>query len=389
MKGFKFNGIQAGIKKHGGKDLGIIFSEKPASAAAVFTKNRVAAAPVLLGRDRLGHGICQAVLVNSGNANCCTGKQGLRDAVDSARQTAGSLNIPEEFTLVSSTGVIGSPMPMDQIENALPNLVDTMAPDKEKDFAEAILTTDKQVKIEKRQGEINGKQFCITGTAKGSGMIKPDMATMLAFVVTDLNISSESLDTVLKKSCVRSFNRISVDGDTSTNDTVLCMANGMSDAVIETDGDLIVFQTVFDDVLFELAKKIVRDGEGARKLARITVRGAETPEDAFLAAETIATSNLVKTALTGEDPNWGRILAAAGRSGARVVPEKIDLGIGQVLLLEKGEWTGKAAETEAASVMRTSEFEITLDLHLGECEDFFLFCDLTREYVDINADYRT
>ena len=389
MKGFKFNGIQAGIKKHGGKDLGIIFSEKPASAAAVFTQNRVAAAPVLLGRDRLRHGICQAIVVNSGNANCCTGKQGLHDAVDSAKQTAALLNIPEEFTLVSSTGVIGSPMPMDRLKNALPNLVETMALDKENDFAEAILTTDKEVKIEKRQGEITGKKFGITGIAKGSGMIKPDMATMLAFVVTDLSISSESLATALKKSCVRSFNRISVDGDTSTNDTVLCLANGMSDAVIQTDEDLIIFQTVFDDVLFELSKKIVRDGEGAGKLARITVRGAETPEDAFLAAETIANSSLVKTALTGEDPNWGRILAAAGRSGARLVPEKIDLEIGQAALLEKGEWTGKAAENKAASVMRKSEFEIILDLNLGECEDFFLFCDLTREYVDINADYRT
>lgn len=389
MKGFKFNSIQAGIKKHGGKDLGIIFSEKPASAAAVFTKNRVAAAPVLLGKDRLQHGICQAVLVNSGNANCCTGKQGLQDAVDSARQTAALLDIPEEFTLVSSTGVIGSPMPMDRIEKALAGLVDTMGPDKVRDFAESILTTDKQVKIENRQGEIAGKPFSITGIAKGSGMIKPDMATMLAFVVTDLNISSESLNMVLKKACARSFNRISVDGDTSTNDTVLCLANGMSDAVIETDGDLIVFQTVFDDMLFELSKKIVRDGEGAQKLARITVRGAETPEDAFRAAQTVATSNLVKTALTGEDPNWGRILAAAGRSGARVVPEKTDLEIGEVLILEKGEWTGKAAEIEAASVMRESEFKITLDLNLGECEDFFLFCDLTRDYVDINADYRT
>ncbi|MFO7752600.1 MAG: bifunctional glutamate N-acetyltransferase/amino-acid acetyltransferase ArgJ [Desulfobacteraceae bacterium] len=389
MKGFKFNGIQAGIKKHGGRDLGIIFSEKPASAAAVFTKNRVAAAPVLLGRDRIRQGICQAVIVNSGNANCCTGRQGLHDAVHSAGMAADLMNIPEEFTMVSSTGVIGAPMPMGRIEAALPGLIETMKPDRAEYFAESILTTDKQIKIETRKGEIRGKTFTITGIAKGSGMIKPDMATMLAFVMTDLDVFSDDLNTVLKKSCSRSFNRITVDGDTSTNDTVLCLANGMSDAAVEQDGDLILFQTVFDDVLFELSKKIVRDGEGAKKLARITVKGAETPDDAFRAAETVATSNLVKTALTGEDPNWGRILAAAGRSGARVAPEKIDLQIGDVLLVRKGEWLGKASETKASAIMRTAEFDITLDLNLGECEDFFLFCDLTREYVDINADYRT
>ncbi len=389
MMGFTFNGISSGIKGEGVRDLGMIFSEKPASAAALFTRNRVAAAPVVMGRERVRQGICQAVLVNSGNANCCTGGQGLKDAVDSSKLAAAALNIPDEFVMVSSTGVIGAPLPMDKIETGIAPLVKGLGPDGIADFADAILTTDTCRKVAERTCRLGGREFSIVGMAKGSGMIMPDMATMLVFVCTDLNISAPFLQAILQKACDRSFNRICVDGDTSTNDTVLCLANGMSDAVVENDRDLAEVQEMFNTLFYRLARKIVKDGEGATKTATIRVKGTRTPEDALRAARTVADSNLVKTALFGEDPNWGRILAAAGRSGAAFDADKADLFFGKIKLFEKGAWCGKEAEAAARRQMKAQEVDITLDFNDGPYTDYYMFCDFSEAYVTINAEYRS
>lgn len=389
MKGFKFKGIAAGIKKDGRKDFGIIFSEKPAAAAALFTKNKVAAAPVILGRERIKKGLLQAVVVNSGNANCCTGQRGMDDAVETAGIAAECLGVSEELVMVCSTGVIGAPLPMEIIRKNIPDLTRVMDSNFLDDFSMAILTTDKSAKISRGKGSIRGKEFFVTGVAKGSGMIRPDMATMLAFVCTDLDISADMLQLSLKNSCDRSFNRISVDGDTSTNDTVIALANGMSGAVAENREDYMQFQEILNKVLLDLSRMIVKDGEGATKLAEIIVRGAATPYDAYRAAEAISQSNLVKTALYGEDPNWGRIVAAAGRSGAAMYPEKLDLRFDDVVLVEKGVWLGEEAEKKAAEIMKSHELRIILDLNMGKCTDSFVFCDFSENYVKINADYRS
>lgn len=389
MKGFKFKGIAAGIKNNGKKDFGIIYSDNPACAAALFTQNKVVAAPVILGRERIQKGLCQAVIVNSGNANCFTGENGIKDATETAKITAEHLGITEELVMVASTGVIGAPLPMDVISKNIPFLTEGMSQNFLSDFSEAILTTDKLCKISEKKGVIRGKEFFVTGVAKGSGMIRPDMATMLAFVCTDVEISADILKFSLKQGCDRSFNRISVDGDTSTNDTVLALANGASSAVVKNDEDQKIFQKLLNSVLLDLAKMIVKDGEGATKLAEIIVNGAASADDAYRVAEAVSHSNLVKTAIYGEDPNWGRIVAAAGRSGAAVDPDKIDLQFGDVFLVEKGVWLGENSEKRAAQVMKSDELKIVLNLNIGTFSDFYLFCDFSENYVKINADYRS
>ncbi|MDT8378890.1 MAG: bifunctional glutamate N-acetyltransferase/amino-acid acetyltransferase ArgJ [Desulfotignum sp.] len=393
MKGFMFAGIHAGIKKNEHKDLGIILCEAPAVATAVFTKNKVQAAPVILGRQMLQKGVCQAVLVNSGNANCFTGEQGIRDAKRSARLVAETFNIPEAMVMVSSTGVIGAPLPMEKFESGIPQLKTQIHTGTLADFATAILTTDLTTKIVEMTGVIDSKQgpqtIAMKGVAKGSGMIRPDMATMLAYVITDAHISAPDLKQALSSACDRSFNRITVDGDTSTNDTLLCLAGGTGNAHINDDASRAVFQDLLESVCRNLAKQIVRDGEGATKVVQITVKGAATKQDAFKAAEAIAHSNLVKTAIYGKDPNWGRITAAAGRSGAHVDPDLMDLYFDTVPLVIQGKWQGKDAEKKAAEIMKEPDILITLDLNLGDHMDSFLFCDFSENYVKINADYRS
>lgn len=392
MKGFKFAGICAGIKKSRSLDLGLIYSEKPASAAALFTKNQVVAAPVILGRKTMEKGMLQAILVNSGNANCFTGAQGIAHAQQCVDLVAKALNIDPGLVLVSSTGVIGAPLPVDKIEAKIPEALKSLDSCTIVDFATAILTTDTCTKMVSRKGEINTsegeKSFTIMGVAKGSGMIRPDMATMLSYIFTDADIPSGLLKQALTHAAARSFNRITVDGDTSTNDTLVCMANGEGQAVID-DESLGVFQAVLDEVCYELAKRVVKDGEGATKVASITVKGALTQQDAFAAAEAIAHSPLTKTAIYGQDPNWGRITAAAGRSGATVDQDKMDLYFGDVLLVKNGQWQGKDSEKEAAQIMKQAEINIVLDLNLGDGQDQFLFCDFSENYVKINADYRS
>ncbi len=389
VKGFKAAGIAAGIKKSGKKDLGLIYSQVPANAAGVFTCNKVQAAPVILSRERVQSGICQAIVVNSGNANCCTGDAGLRDAGTMTRLAASGLKIGEEMVLVASTGVIGEPLPMETIEAAISAMIDALSPQGFADFAEAVMTTDTVTKTAARQGSINGKSFKVTGVAKGAGMIRPDMATMLCFVCTDAKATPEVLKATLVKAAKRSFNRISIDGDTSTNDAVLVMANGLSDAVIQSPDDLAIFQKILDDILLDLAKQLVRNGEGVTKLVEILVRGAATKSDAHNIAETVAHSPLVKTAFFGEDANWGRIIAAVGRADATVDPDKIDVYFNKVQMVKAGMGCGKSVEAEATKVLKKKDFSVTIDLNIAGGSAAMLTCDFSTDYVRINADYRS
>ncbi|MCF8070103.1 MAG: bifunctional glutamate N-acetyltransferase/amino-acid acetyltransferase ArgJ [Desulfobacterales bacterium] len=387
--GFKASGIAAGIKKNGKKDLGLIFSEVPATAAGLFTTNKVKAAPVILDMERMKSGRCQAIIANSGNANCYSGPQGMDDAKEMTALVAQALGISEALVQVSSTGVIGAPMPMEKVRTAVPDLVKALCPEGIDDLGVSILTTDLVKKVICRQGEINGKTFTIAAVAKGSGMIRPDMATMLCFVVSDVNASPEVLKACLVEANEGSFNRITVDGDTSTNDTVLIMANGLSDISIEDAAERGIFQEILNDVLLCLAKAIVEDGEGATKLVEIIVKGAESNEDARTIADTIAHSSLVKTAFFGEDANWGRILAAAGRAGVPLNPDMVDILFGKVMLVKNGVWLGVDVETEATKVLKNKSFSVTVDLKMARGMASVLTCDFSIDYVKINADYRS
>lgn len=393
IKGFKFAGIRAGIKSKNLKDLALVVADTPATAAALFTRNRVKAAPVLLGQKVMENSRLQAVLVNSGNANCFTGEQGMSDARQCTDLTARELGIDPDLVLVSSTGMIGAPLPMDKFESGIPKACTRLSQDGLKDFSRAIMTTDTFEKTVHKTCIIPGPQgdveIAMIGVAKGSGMIRPDMATMLAYVFTDAQISPDLLKQALTRANEKSFNRITVDGDTSTNDTVVCMASGASGAVIAKDKGQAQFQTLLDEVCLALARHIVKDGEGATKLVSIEVRGAATRKDAFKAAEAIAHSNLVKTAVYGQDPNWGRIAAAVGRSGAMVDQDKMDLRFGAIPLVVQGRWQGQHAEKEAAAYMKGDEIQMVLDLNLKDFSDQFLFCDFSENYVKINADYRS
>jgi glutamate N-acetyltransferase/amino-acid N-acetyltransferase len=387
--GFRAAGVAAGIKKNQRKDLGLIVCDGPASVAGVFTRNRVQAAPVLLDRERVGLGVCRAVIVNSGNANCCTGADGYRNAVHMARTAAAGLGVPEEQVLVASTGVIGEPLPVVRIEQALPALLAALSAEGVPDFAEAIMTTDRVPKMVSRQVAIDGRWVTLTGVAKGAGMIRPDVATMLCFLMTDARVPAEILRDGLAAGAARSFNRITVDGDTSTNDTILILAGGRSGVGLERAGAREAFQTALDEVMLALAKWVVKDAEGSNKLVEIRVVGAAADADARAVADTIAHSPLVKTALFGEDANWGRILAAAGRSGAALDPGRVDIFIGPVQMVSQGIGCGKEVEAAATRVLKTDEFSITIDLHLGSGQAAVYTCDLSIDYVKINADYRS
>jgi glutamate N-acetyltransferase/amino-acid N-acetyltransferase len=387
--GFQAAGVICGLKENGRKDLGLIYSEVPANVAGVFTQNRIQAAPVLLNRQRITRGVCRALIVNSGSANCCTGEQGMRDAVNMAGFAAAGVGVAEDEVLVSSTGVIGEPLPMEKIKIAVPALIGALHGEGIHDFAEAIMTTDTVPKVISRRGELDGKVFTVTGVAKGSGMIRPDMATMLCFVMTDIHASPVLLKEMLKAAVDLSLNRITVDGDTSTNDTVLLMANGRSGAEVLNDAQREVFQPVLHDVLITLAKWLIKDGEGATKLVEIVVTGAGSDQDARRIADTVSNSNLFKTALFGEDANWGRILAAVGRAGVAVDPEKMDVRFGPVLMVQDGMGCGKTAEAAATKILKKSEFDITIDLKSGRGHAAVFTCDFSIDYVKINAAYRS
>jgi glutamate N-acetyltransferase/amino-acid N-acetyltransferase len=395
--GFKFAGVASGLKKNGQKDLGLIYSVTPAKVAGVFTRNQFKAAPVILDMQRIASGTCQAVIANSGNANCGTGEKGMQDAILMARGSAAELGLPEDQVLVASTGVIGQPLAIEKIQTAIPHLVAALDADRISDFAEAIMTTDTVPKVVSKQGNLNGTSFTVAGVAKGAGMIRPDMATLLCFVMTDLlcfvmtdiESPSEVLKAMLLSSVDRTLNRITVDGDTSTNDTALLIANGLSGAVIKSETQNRQFQQVLDAVLMSLAKQLIKDAEGATKLVEIVVKGAKSDADAYRIADTVAHSNLLKTALFGEDANWGRILAAAGRAGVPIEPAAIDVYFADVLMVQNGIGCGKNAEAEATRVLKKPEYAITIDLKAGTGTASVFTCDFSIDYVKINASYRS
>jgi glutamate N-acetyltransferase/amino-acid N-acetyltransferase len=387
--GFRFGGMASGIKVNGNPDLGIIISEKEADVAAVFTRNLVCAAPVLLCKERVKNGRANAVIANSGNANCCTGEKGMENAIKMTKAVSSVLGISDETVFCASTGVIGEPLPVEKIEAASEALVKSASSEGMDDFAKAIMTTDLVPKIHTARRNVSGKTLTVTGAAKGSGMIQPGMATMLCFICTDMGIKSDSLYDVLYRGTEKSFNRITVDGDMSTNDTVLVMANGMSGLTSDDPEAMNAFDEMLTETLLALAKMVVKDGEGATKLVKIEVNGAETDNDALLAAREIANSNLVKTALFGEDANWGRIIAAAGRSGAKLDQTKIDIYFNDVQMVRNGMGLGKQVEAEVSKILKFPEYTIRLELNAGNGSDFMYTCDFSYDYVKINISYRS
>ena len=390
-QGFLFAARAGGLKKSGKLDLGLIFSVTPAACAGVFTRNKVVAAPVQVSAPRVGNGLCQAVLVNSGNANACTGEQGRQDALECGRLLSEVLAVPEPLVIVSSTGVIGVPLRMPVFAEQIPLLAGALGESHAGALAEAMMTTDSFPKISSRTIMVDGRECRLLGIAKGAGMIHPDMATMLAFVVTDACVSSRFLDRTLRAAVGHSFNRITVDRDTSTNDMTLIMANGViGNREMDADSpDAGAFSTALQDILLDLAKMIVRDGEGATKLVRIQVEGAVSDDDALLVARSVATSPLVKTAFFGEDANWGRIIAAAGYSGAVLDPEGVRILFDQIPMVESGLGLGSGQELLATEVLKKPEFTVTIELGLGTGTAYYYTSDLNYDYVRINAAYRT
>lgn len=391
VPGFKAWGIHCGIKKNDKKDLAIIYSDREAAVAGVFTKNRVKAACILLNTSKVKSGKGRAIIANSGCANACTGKRGFADARATAEIAAGELGLRPDAVYVASTGVIGEFLPMPKIATGIATAVGLLSTSGWEQAAEAIMTTDIYPKLSIVQEEIGGKTVTIAGVAKGSGMIHPNLATMLCFIVTDANISPPILKKALLASTERSFNNITVDGDTSTNDMILCMANGAAGNRRPGAGskDLRKFQACLDTVTLSLAKRVVRDGEGATKFVELVVRGAKSPVEAKRAAMAIAKSSLVKAALFGEDANWGRIMAALGNSGVEMDEARTDIYIGKAKLVEKGLGQGKAADRDAALALKQREIQIIIDLHKGKASSTIWTCDLSYEYVKINASYRS
>jgi len=394
VKGFKFWGAHTGIKSKR-RDLAIIYSEKPANAAAVFTKNLVVAEPVKLSRKYIKNGKAQAIVVSSGNANACTGEQGRQAALAMAEATAEGLGIATDEVLVASTGVIGRKFPTDivveGIHHNIPKL--TRRHIAGSLVANAILTTDTFPKENFVQFKIGGKDVHMGGIAKGSGMIHPNMGTMLSFIVSDVSITSSLLQKALQEVVNRTFNMITVDGDTSTNDMVAILCNGEAEnPEITTEGkDYEIFKENLEKLCAPLAKSIVSDGEGSTKLVEYRVVNAKSEEEARQIIKTISTSALVKTAIFGRDPNWGRILAAAGRAGVKFDPDKIDLSIGtkkNIYLVKNGQPTEESL-TRVKKMMKATQIHITLDLHDGNAEAVGWGSDFSYEYVRINAEYTT
>lgn len=391
VPGFLAAGIPAGIKKNREKDLALIYSEVPSVAAGVFTTNRVKAAPVLLSMERIRSGRARAILINSGSANACTGKRGLADGRRLSRLIASSLKMTPEDVLLASTGVIGKPLPMSLIEENFPRLLSSLAPEGLGDAAQAIVTTDTFPKAALLRRWVNGKEITLAGIAKGAGMISPHMATLLSFVITDASISPKALRQSLKEGVQESFNQVTVDGDMSTNDTLLILANGEAKnrEIIPGTTGYKKFSLFLHELLFSLAQKIVRDGEGATKLVAIVVEKARTLSEAERVARAVATSALVKTAFFGEDANWGRILCAAGYSGAFIDPNKIDVYFDDVAVVRRGEGTGSAVEEQATAVMKKREYTVRINLNQGKKKTSIFTTDFSFDYVKINASYRS
>lgn len=389
--GFLAAGIHCGIKKPSILDLALIVSSEPGPIAGVFTTNRLPAAPVLLDRLHLRRGVGQAIIVNSGNANACTGPQGLADAEEMATLVARRLHADPQAIFVGSTGVIGQPLPIPRIRAGIPTIMSRARRTGGHEAARAILTTDLKTKEAAASARIGGRIVTVGGMAKGSGMIHPDMATMLAYLTTDAAIEQPALQAALVASANASFNCISVDGDTSTNDTVLCLANGLAgNAPIQAESsEAKAFQRLLQHICFALAMKVCRDGEGVTKVVHIVVTGAKSAVEAKQVAKTVGTSSLVKTAFFGEDANWGRIIAALGRSAVPVEPNRVALAFDKVPIVKAGVGLGPDAERQISRVVRQKEFTITLDLGLGSAVAQLWTTDLSYDYVKINASYRS
>lgn len=389
-KGFKATGVHAGIRK-ARKDLGAILCEVPASCAAVYTRNQFQAAPIVVTKDSIAaHGKLQAVVVNSGNANACTGEQGEQDAFEMRTLTAQQFGLEEHLVAVASTGVIGEMFPMETVRGGISQLSPTEDEQDAFGFYEAILTTDLVVKKTCYQTMIDGKCVTVAGAAKGSGMIHPNMATMLGFLTTDANIDSEVLQQALRTVTDRTFNQITVDGETSTNDMVVVMASGLAENEPLHPGhpDWDKFFQAFKSASEDLAKAIAKDGEGATKLIEVNVHGATSEDDARMAAKKIVGSSLVKTAVYGEDANWGRIIGALGHSEAPVNPRTVDISLGDIAVLKQSE-PQPFSEEEAKRYLQQDTIVINVNLNIGDFSGTAWGCDLSYDYVKINASYRT
>ena len=390
-RGFTAAGIHCGIKKKRLPDLALLASERPGPIAGVFTTNRVAAASVTLDRQNLRRKTGRAIIVNSGNANAFTGAQGMADTSEMAELVAQRMKIAAHTVFVGSTGVIGQPLPMSRIRHGVPMLVKQLRRAGGHDAARAILTTDLKTKEVAYSARIGGKTITVGGMAKGSGMIHPDMATMLAYLTTDAAVAQPALQRALARAVNASFNCVSVDGDSSTNDTVLCLANGLAGnrTLREGSASFTVFQTLLDRVCLDLAMKMVRDGEGVTKVVELVVTGARTHADAKQVAKTVGTSLLVKTAFFGEDANWGRIVAALGRAGVAIDSRRIGLAFDGVPMVKRGTPLGPAAQRKIDRIVTRKEFTVTIDLGHGKASARLWTTDLSYEYVRINASYRS
>jgi len=390
-KGFLASGIATGIKKPPVRDLALVVSNIEGPIAGMFTTNQIVSAPVLFDRLNLKKKIGRAVMINSGNANAFTGPQGLRDTEEMAESIATGLHTPRHTVFVASTGVIGPPLPMPSIRKGIPRLIRGLRGEGHLAAAQAIMTTDTTTKEVALQSRIGGKIVTVGGMAKGAGMIHPNMATLLAFLTTDVAIHQPMLQTVLRRAVDRSFNCISIDGETSTNDTVLCLANGLANNRMLQSGsrDLVDFQHLLNEACLSLALQVCRDGEGATKLVEIQVIGAKKSSDGKQIATTLATSPLLKTALFGEDPNWGRILAAIGRAGPRITPERIEIAFNGIYVVRGGKGVHPLNEKKVKRVMQKPTFTITVNLGDGKTFWKIWTTDLSYDYVKINASYRS
>ncbi|HWR55601.1 MAG TPA: bifunctional glutamate N-acetyltransferase/amino-acid acetyltransferase ArgJ [Negativicutes bacterium] len=389
-QGFRAAGVKTGIKSQTKEDVAVIWAACTSAAAGMYTLNKMCAAPVTLTKRHLTDGYARAIVVNSGCANACTGEQGLQDALTMVRETARALDLQPSDIAVASTGVIGTFLPMDKVTAGIRQACENLSPQGHDSTMRAIMTTDTFVKELAVEFVLDGRVARIGGMAKGAGMIEPNMATMLSFMTTDAAIQPALLKKALQAAVERSFHAITIDGDTSTNDTVLVLANGLAgNTLIDKEDKLFdTFSAALEHVCVYLAKLIVRDGEGATKFLEITVQGAADFAGAKLAAKSIANSPLVKTAFFGQDPNWGRIVAAAGYSGAAMEQDKVSLWIGGHKIVENGQGTGFAGE-ELTKVMAQKDIAVVIDLGAGIASATVWTCDFSYEYVRINGEYTT
>ena len=392
-KGFKASGVPAAIKYENRPDVALFVSDEPCDAAAAFTTNKVAAAPVVYDRQIISHGRVQAIVANSGCANACTGEAGLKDAELTALVAAGELGIDKNHVLVASTGVIGRRLPMDRLLAGVKAAVKELGSTPEHSLAaeKAIMTTDTRPKEAAVECVIGGKRVRVGGVSKGSGMIEPNMATMLGFITTDANITSRMLKKALLLAISKSFNRLVVDGDESTNDSVFLLASGKAgnERIKLSSDDFRVFTDALTEVCVSLARQMATDGEGATKFVTVKVKGALSVKDAARAARAVAKSPLAKTSWFGRDPNWGRVLAAVGYSGAEVCDTKAEVFYDEVWAYKAGRVADERQLERLAKVLAKPSFDVVVDLHLGRAEDTVYTCDFSLDYVHINADYTT